>query len=189
MGFRPNRTVAPNVAIITLDQVKKTLNILHVDDDDKINALILAAETHLDAYSGVIGRCLINQTWTQDFSCFSRGMVLPFPDVSSVSFTYLDGDGVQQDLMETLKIVEGESRSIVTFSDQVSFPAVQSGVATPITATLIAGYGAVADDVPAPIREAAKMLVAYWYEPEMHEEKQLLEIVDMMISPFRKVGV
>lgn len=165
--FRPVRTVAPSEPVITTAVAKSFLRVDHSDDDATIDALVQAATDHLDGWSGTLGRCLVTQTWRQDFydwpasGCFR----LPFPNVQSVtSVAYYDAEDAPQVVSASLyELLEDEQGSFVRFLDDFTSPTVYDDRSDAVSVTFVAGYGA-ASSVPAPLVTAIKMLVAYWYQ-------------------------
>lgn len=90
----PVLVTAPVATAISLAEAKAHLRIDHADDDAMIEALIAAATAHLDGWRGVLGRCIMSQTWSvtvQDAGIY----VLPMPDVTAALIDYDDGDGFQ----------------------------------------------------------------------------------------------
>ena len=59
----PALVTPPSGAVVTLAAAKAHLRVDHDLDDSAIGALIAAAEAHLDGYGGILGRCLLTQTW------------------------------------------------------------------------------------------------------------------------------
>jgi uncharacterized phiE125 gp8 family phage protein len=94
---------APTDAVLTRPVVKQHLRIDFDDDDDLIDALILAVVAQIDpAAGGWLGRALRPQTWELRLHGFpNRGIQLPFPPLISVSsLKYDDTNGVEQTLVE-----------------------------------------------------------------------------------------
>jgi uncharacterized phiE125 gp8 family phage protein len=99
--LKPVQVVAPLVEPISLEQARAHLRIDRYDEDALIASLIAAATAHLDGWSGILGRALINQTWSQKFPRFPSRAVLGLalaPVQSIVSITYFDADNVEQTL-------------------------------------------------------------------------------------------
>ena len=59
------RVIAPAEPVVALADVKADLRVDHSDPDSVIQAQIDPATSQLDGYSGVLGRCLVSQTWGQ----------------------------------------------------------------------------------------------------------------------------
>jgi uncharacterized phiE125 gp8 family phage protein len=84
-GLRPILVTPPSSFPVTLDEVKKHCRVDHSDDDDLLQAYIEVAVTHLDGWSGILGRCMLNQTWKFSARCWPGCMLIPLPDVSNVA--------------------------------------------------------------------------------------------------------
>ncbi len=165
--LKPVRTVAPAVDLVTAAEVKAQCRIDTSDDDTLIAALIAAATSYVDGYSGILGRALVNQTWAQKFPSFPGGAVLglPLAPVQSItSITYYDSDNASQTLASSVyALLDDELGPHVALQVDQSWPSAYSR-ADAVTVTFVAGYGAAASAVPAAIRHAALMLIANWYE-------------------------
>ncbi|KPF47073.1 head-tail connector protein [Rhizobium sp. AAP43] len=191
--LRPLRTVAPLSSLLDLEEVKRHLNVDHSDDDELVSAYIDAATAHFDGYSGILGRCLISQTWVQKFHCWPAcGMRLAFPDVQSVEIAYFDPQNVSQTLSaSTYRLIEGASGSYVEWDQQFASPSIYDR-ADAISVTMVCGYGTSDTDVPASISIAAKMLVAHLYENREAAGAALSETpfgVMALVSPYRRIGL
>lgn len=163
----PKRIAPPATPIITLDEVKQHCRIdLDFDGDDALlTAYIAAIESKLDGYSGILGRCLITQTWRYSLSCWPGcKLTLPFPDTESVVVTYFDTQNVQQTLPDTqYQVLEGAGGSFLRWFDSFSSPSLYDrGDAVQIDMTC--GYGTTPASVPAVIIHAAKLIIGAWYE-------------------------
>lgn len=73
----------PEGRLVDLAELKDHLNIYHHDDDLKIDALEQAAVAYLEGWTGVLGRCIREQTWKISVSECGT-FFLPFPDVTEV---------------------------------------------------------------------------------------------------------
>lgn len=186
MNIRPILITPPAVNILTLDEAKLHCRVDFDDDDALIESLILAAQSHLDGYSGVLGRCLINQTWQQSFDGFRCSMRLPFPDVSSVTVKYFDANNAEQTLTDGYELIEDGISSIVKFNSSFSQPSTYSDRGDAVKVEFVAGYGATADDLPPEVKVAANILVGYWYEPEMIKSHDPMALVDAITAPLRR---
>lgn len=191
--LRPLRTVAPALDLLDLEEVKRHLNVDHNDDDELISAYIAAATAHFDGYSGILGRCLISQTWVQQFhywpTCELR---LAFPDVQSVEISYRDAENASQTLPSSMyRLVESVSASYVEWDQSFNSPSLYDRLDA-ISITMACGYGATQADVPAAIRIAARMLVAHLYENREAVGAALSETpfgVVALVSPYRRIGL
>lgn len=164
--LRPVRTVAPAADLLDLAAVKLHLKLEAGDttEDSLVSALIGAVTAHLDGYAGILGRCLVNQTWRQDFEGFPSCLRLPFPDVSSVTLKYYDAVNVQQTVSSAnYQLLEDERGSFVELNSSYAVPSVYQYRADPVSVTMVAGFGAAATSVPGSVIAAALMLIGNLY--------------------------
>lgn len=192
--IRPQLVTPPAVVPLSLGDIKRQCRVDFDDDDALLEAYIDAAIAHLDGYSGILGRCLINQVWQQSYPCWSRVMQLPFPDVSAVTVKYDDETGAEQTAAsDQYEVIEASRGAVVVFGEDFSAPSLSSATELPVRIDLTAGYGDAAPDVPASILMAAKLLVAHWYmnrEAVTPDATTVLPMaVDAMLAPHRRVGV
>lgn len=83
--FRPVLVTAPTALPVSLEDVKTALRVDGTDSDAEITRLIKSAVDHYEGWSGVLGICLVAQTWRQDFGRFEDKMGLRLRPVQSVS--------------------------------------------------------------------------------------------------------
>lgn len=144
--------VTPPGALFTLAEAKAHLRVEHDEEDAMIAAYLAAAVAHFDGYSGILGRCLLNQQWRVTLPVFpARAFLLPFPGVQIVSIAYFDANNVEQTLGQNDFFIGCDG--VVHFLPETGWPA---SYARPdaVRITFTAGYGATPDKVPAPIRAA-----------------------------------
>lgn len=147
---------------VSLAEAKVFMRIEHNDDDDALSALIAGARTHIEAQTR---RALITQVWrlTRDVWPASGVLpILPVPLRQLIAVRVFTAGGAQ--------LVDHDSFE----TDKVAAPArltfVRGAMPSPgrpfggIEIDVEAGYGDDADDVPQPLRQAIKLLVAHWYE-------------------------
>lgn len=192
--FAPVRTVAPAV-LLTPAEAKAHLRVDHADDDALIAALIEAATTHLDGWSGILGRALVSQTWRQDFADFGEYLRLPLgPVVSVSSVTYYDiNDASQTAASASYSLLADDYGPYVGLVPGYTWPSVSSTRNAPVSVTYVAGYGTAAA-VPQAIKQAALLLIAHWYdfrEAVMAGQTptELPFGVRALLTPFRRVGL
>lgn len=85
----------PTLSVVSLFDLKHHLRVDHDDDDALIASIEATAVAHLDGWRGVLGRCIMPQTWRQDFTGWGE-LRLAMPDVSSAVVTYQDAAGDMQ---------------------------------------------------------------------------------------------
>lgn len=184
--FRPALVTGPVADFISLAEAKAHCRVDHDDEDSYLYALISAATSYLDGYSGVLGRALLPQTWRQDFEDFGDVMRLPVGPVQSVtSISYQDSGGADQALPSTeYVLLEDDFGDYVTLAANKSWPAVGSR-ADAVKITYLAGSAS----VPMAIKQAALLLVGHWYSNrEAVSAASMTETpmaVDALVAPFR----
>lgn len=164
--LRPVRTAAPTDPVVTTQQVKAHAIVDFDDDNDLLDSLTQAAIDHLDGWSGVLGRCLVSQTWRLDLDDWPAcgSIRLPFPDVTSATLKYSDEADAEQPVNAALYEILDDSKSgIIKFRDAFTYPGIYSDRSDGVRVTFVAGFGN-ADAVPSAIKVAIKMLVTHWYE-------------------------
>jgi len=199
-------TPAAAATVVTLPIAKAHCRIDHPDDDALITALIAAAEAHLDGYSGILGRALLEQTWEQKFwnfyECNRNGgafpcvykLRLPVGIASSiVSIHYYDSDNVDQTVGSAVyQLMTDELGSYVSLKPLQTWPATYYREDA-VTIQWKAGYGATAALVPAAIRHAMLLLVGHWYENREsvvigETAIELPMAVKALLAPHSRVG-
>lgn len=166
-GSRPVLSIvtAATEAPISLAEAKARLNVDHDDDDARLTGIIAACVANMDGPTGRLGRCIVSQIWEQRFSGFCNPLALALsPVISVVSVKYFDRDGVEQtvDPADFELVPRGDRRALLhAFA---SWPAVDGRRALPVTVRTTCGFGANANGVPAPIREALFLHVGALYE-------------------------
>lgn len=197
MMLRPIRTVAPSVRAVNKEEAKAHLRVDHDLEDDLIEALVLAAEGRLDGWAGLLGRCMINQTWVASYNAFtSPGLALPFPDVTSAVIKYFDSEGVER-VIDTsdYRLIETASTTAIEWRSGYGLPSL-SVRSDAVRVEMVAGFGDLATDVPDAIRHAIKLLVGGWYE---NREESVIGVsvaslpvslaAESLIAPYRRGGL
>lgn len=173
---------------VTLEEVKLHLRVDWSDDDDLINVLMSAATNHLDGYSGILGRCLMQQVWRVSALRFvSNHIRLPFEHVADVSVKYLDDSDVEQVVpADQYEVLTDSLGSYVKLNDAFSHPALSSQD-DPAWVEQTSG-AELPGDVPAQINLAIKMMVAHYYEHRDGAQSgiQLPPGVQTILAPLRK---
>lgn len=148
---------------ISVAEAKAYLRIDGSSEDVLISSLILTSRLHIEA---ALGLALMDQEWrlVLDRWPVSGVVRLPLRPLQSVSeVRVFDADG-------SASIVDPGSYIVDTAGTPPRLIATAAGwpkpgqVANGIEIDFSAGYGAVAEDVPEPIRQALLLLAAHWYE-------------------------
>ncbi len=161
---------APPAEPLTLTETKLHLKVDVTDDDTLITALIQAAREWVESYCR---RSLVQRTLELRLDGWPVEIRLPRAPVASLSsVTYTDGNGNTATLAADQYQVDlyGTPPRIVR-KPGVVWPVLQFGVINGVQVTYVAGYapgGAsptdYAENVPAAIKAALKLLIGHWYE-------------------------
>jgi uncharacterized phiE125 gp8 family phage protein len=183
MKLVPIRTVAP-AALFTLSELKAFCRVDHSDDDTLLAALGDSAVAYFDGYSGILGRCLVTQTWRQDFTGWAEMLRLPFAPASIVSVTYRDEAGAVQTVnANQYEFGTAHHGGFVRMLPEFEYPAMSTAYG-PISVTFTAGYGNAAA-VPAAIKTASLMHVAWAYDSRNGDGPSMPEAIHAIVAPFR----
>lgn len=187
--YRPVLVTPPASQPVTMEQAKRQVRAEDfTDDDDLLEALVKAATSHLDGWTGILGRCLITQTWRQDFDGFCRCMRLPlFPVASIASVTHLDAaDATQTVSPSAYALLNDDAGAFVRFADAFAFPAT-SAKRPAVAITYVAG----AESASEALQHAILMLVGHWYANRESVSavamQSLPQAVDALIAPYRRI--
>lgn len=85
----PVLVTAPTDQPVSLADLKAHCRVDSNDEDGLIDMYASAAVAYLDGWSGVLGRCIMPQTW--QISATAGDVVLPMPDATSISAAYEAG--------------------------------------------------------------------------------------------------
>lgn len=159
--------IPPILEPVTLNQVKSQLKFDLSDDspDDDINDLIPAAREWCEEYQN---RAYITQTLElalDSWPCVNA-IILPRPPLQSViSIEYTDNAGVTTTWSDSNYVVDdySEPAKLVKAYGKL-WPSVSLDVTNGIVIQYTLGYGLNPEDVPARIRQAIILLVAFWFE-------------------------
>lgn len=161
---RPILTSAPAEPPVTLAEAKAHLRVDGSDEDTLITSIVSAVTSHLDGWTGILGRCIVTQTWTFSLDGWASRIGLPFPDVSGVEITYRDSDDTEQTVSTSLyDTVEGPRGAVLVFKDGFTSPSLYDDRAAPISVAVTAGYGG-ADAVPEALKQAILLMVGHYFE-------------------------
>ncbi|MEP6827922.1 MAG: head-tail connector protein [Aestuariivirga sp.] len=189
-----HRKIAPALTPVTLAEAKLhcTANDF-TDDDAMLGIYISAATARLDGL-GILGRCLISQTWELYYDTFPCGnLQIPLGKLISVaSVEYIDPT--------TLSYVAWDPANydVDLFSDDGwivpvdTWPTIADSI-NAVRVTFTAGYGDAPSDVPDSIRVAILMMVANWYANRetvvVGSTVSTLPLgAEDLLAPYRRVG-
>jgi uncharacterized phiE125 gp8 family phage protein len=200
MKLKPVCVTPPDAGdpLVTLAEAKAQVHVDHEDHDAYIQSLIDTTTAHLDGYSGILGRCLVTQTWRVALARWPRDRCirLPFPNAAPTGLVYADADGVDQTLDAALWSGYTDALGgFVQLKKAFTAPAVDADRLDAIRVTFTAGYGAAAD-VPAAIKHAMKLMIGHFYEnrEEVAVGQSLFVAqipvgADRLLAPYRCVGL
>ena len=162
--LRPVLVTAPSQPPVSVYEARDHARVDSGHEDGLIAAYIDAATARLDGPDGLLGRALVTQTWRQDFDAFATKLRLPLAPVQSItSVAYYDADGAAQPLDAALYALRADSLGpYLEAAPDAAWPSTATR-ADAVSVTFVAGYGA-PSAVPAPIRQAIRMMVAEWID-------------------------
>ncbi len=182
----------PSETPISLAEAKAHLRVFHDDDDALIAAHLAAATAHLDGFGGILGRCLVTQSWRQDLGAFpcDRKLRLPLAPVASVTHVkYRDASDAEQTLSTSVyagPLVDALGPFVALKSGQ-SWPSTYARDDA-VSVTFVAGYGA-ASAAPEPIKAALKLHVERLYFADAARAPTLQAAEAALIAPYRRIGL
>ena len=154
-------TTAANAGLaLSLVEAKAQLRVEHSLDDPEIEALIGAAQTHLENHCQIT---LMPSTLEISYSGFQSELKLRHGVVRSVDLvSYTDADGVVQDLPGTAWQWQrrGEVAAVVAPAPGGSWPSTQAGAFDAVRVTYDVGW----EQLPLPLVHALKFLLSHFYE-------------------------
>jgi uncharacterized phiE125 gp8 family phage protein len=182
----------PAVEPVTLADAKQFIRVEHDDDDDVIAALIAGARIHVEAQTR---RALITQSWrlTRDVWPVTGCMpLLPVPVATLDAVRIIRSD----DTTLTLALAGfalDRSAAPARLAIRGAPPAPEKPIAG-IEVDITCGYGDAGADVPQPLRQAIRLLVAHWYENRGliavgHDVAVLPLTVAALIAPYRVLSL
>ena len=163
------QTVAPTIDPVTVAETKLHMRVDISDDDTLITNMITAATRLAEALTR---RQIITATWQLTLDGFPDEIVLPRPDLISVtSVQYVDTGGLTQTLAtsEYTVLTDGAFGKIVEAYEK-TWPDIRD-IPNAVTVTYTSGYGAATTDVPESVRLAIKTMVADMYEHRMSRDE------------------
>ncbi|HEV8035971.1 head-tail connector protein [Yoonia sp.] len=162
----PILVTAPVLPVVSLIDMREHLRVTAADDDAQIEAIEQAAVGHLDGWRGVLGRCIMPQTWRQDFSGWGK-LRIALPDASSVVVTYKDAAGVFQPATEAELGVDALGPFVETDGPDADVVRVQYTCAMPV------------EQLPA-VRMAVKLFAEH-----LHDGSELSPAFDALVAAMR----
>lgn len=163
MGLTLN--TAPANSLISAYDLQDHLRIDAGIEDAVLTRLIAVATAALDGKDGLLGRALLTQKWRLTLDFFPKAISIPLPPLQAVeSITYLDLEGTTQTLAPALYTIvgDGDTANVLPFKG-TTWPQTWDFPGS-VSVLFRAGYGDIADKVPAPIRQAALLQAATLFQ-------------------------
>lgn len=188
----PVRTSAPADTPVSLTEVKAHCRVDGTDSDTVLTLLLAAAVSHLDGWTGILGRCMVTQSWRQDFCGFASPLRLPLGPVASVtSVSYYDADNaLVAALSSDVWVLRYDALgAYVDLKTDQSWPSSYAR-ADAVSVTYVAGTAAAG--VPAALKAAILLMVSHWNENREAVAGSMSEVpmsASALIAPFRRLGV
>ncbi|MFN3867621.1 MAG: head-tail connector protein [Hyphomicrobiaceae bacterium] len=181
----------PNLEPVTIEEVKAHLRVDASDEDALLASLVLTSRLHIEAALGI---ALVNQSWRMVLDVWPKSGIVAMPigpvmSIEEVRVLGAHGD-VSTVASETYHLdVAGRPQRLVPHAGTWPDPGRRTAG---IEIDLVAGYGAAAQDVPAPIRQALLLLIAHWYEHRDPFEigapqTNVPNAVSRLLGPYRAV--
>lgn len=154
----------PAAEPVTLAEAKAWLRLDSTDEDALVSTLVAAARIHLESTTG---RALLTQSWRIVLDCWpiDRTVTLPVAPLQSLTEIRAYDDG---GVFTTISLAQFQAETAVAPARLLLPPTVDGMPALRqrlgIEIDYVAGYGDDAGDVPADLRQALLVLVAYWFE-------------------------
>lgn len=160
--MRLELVTAPASEPITLAEARDFCRVSGTDEDSLFNLLITAARIYAENYTS---RALISQEWNLYLDCgeLQGAEILKLPKgniLSIAQVAYYDDEGTLVVLPSQTYQLSGRGLAL---TNNESWP-VPGRELDAFEIRFSAGYGAASADVPEPIRQAIRLLVAHWYE-------------------------
>ncbi|MEW9523863.1 phage head-tail connector protein [Agrobacterium radiobacter] len=191
---RPVLVTAPTVLPVSVADVKKALRIDSADDDDLIESLIRAAVDYYEGWTGILGRCLVEQTWRQSYDRFDQVLCLPLgPAIEPVSVSWRNASGQISTVPDESYSLETSAggQSVIRFRNAFSQPSdlYERGA---VTVEYKAGWPIVEGKptVPKDICTAIIARVQIGYEQSATEASATLSVIEnALISKWRRFSL
>lgn len=176
---------------VSLDEAKAHMRVDNDDEDSLIVRLIKSARETAERYTG---RALLAQSFALARDRWPtnnpRSFEIPRPPLVAVTTVVVRArSGTETTLSSDAYIVDSASvPGRVVFKDTTVLPP-DLADANAILVSFDAGYGSLPSDVPAAIRSAILILVAYHYEQRGNAPAQPPADALALLAPFRVVAL
>lgn len=180
----PKQLSQPSIEPVSLDEMKTYLKLDHDHDDLMLSAFLIAARVHLE---NATNRHFITQTWRLELTIpCGTSIELPLQPVQRVLAAAMQS--AQGDLLA----LDLAGFRLHTNQSPATLKLLEPSCWRPGSKLLIdleTGFGPQKEDVPAPIRQAIKILAAEWYEKRLVADPaslpQISTTLMTLLSPYR----
>lgn len=184
----PLALAPPTAEPVTLTEARQFLRLDQNDEDDLLATLITAARLMIEAAAG---RCLIEQPWriVRDHWPENGEIRLPLSPIARIEAARVyDVLGAPQSVAEAaLTLDRTADPPLIRVTGELPEIGRNHGA---IEIDIVAGYGATAAAVPAPLRQAVLRLAARWFEERgdvaSRDARALPSAVAALVAPFRR---
>jgi len=171
-AIEPDTANQPSSTPVDRDEMKLALKVNYDEEDTLIDSYIAAATAMAEK---VTRRALIRQGFVMHMDCFPNRWIGELanyrtikvwrpPLISVTSIDYIDEAGASQTVPSAdYKVDTKSAPARIVLNDDKAWPDIDN-VPNAVTITYLAGYGDGRLDVPEPIRQAIRLMVAHFYE-------------------------
>jgi uncharacterized phiE125 gp8 family phage protein len=181
----------PAVEPLSLDEARAFLRVEHNDDDPLIAALIVGARMHVEGQGKIAlvsqDRRIVLDRWPHH----GRIAVRPGPLKALKAARVYDCHGESQTIDLQAFVPDRGASALAIMPWTMPVP---GRIAAGIELDVTVGFGDAAADVPEPLRQAIRLLVAHWYENRSlvaanGNSTVLPSTVVALISPYRALSL
>lgn len=184
----PLALAPPAMEPVTLSEARQFLRLDQTEEDDLLATLITAARLMIEAAAG---RCLVEQRWRIVLDRWPTGgeIRLPLSPLARIEAARVyDVLGVAQPVAEAaLTPDRSADPPLIRVTGEVPEMGRSHGA---VEIDVVAGYGATAAQVPAPLRQAVLRLAARWFEERgdvaSRDAQALPRAIAALVAPFRR---
>lgn len=182
-----------SVEPVSVTEVKAHLRVTDPHEDTLIAGLITAARMSVEQLTR---RTLINKTYQLFLDEFPPSIIinLPFPPLVSVAWVkYYDQDGSLQTLSSSEYQVDSRATpGRIVLTELGNWPTTELDKINAVEIEFTVGYGALPENVPAPIRLAITHLASHWFENrEPFSQANMFNVpstFENILMPYRFLG-
>ena len=180
----------PAVEPVSLAEAKAHLRIDGTAEDTLVGSLIVTSRLHVES---ALALSLVTQGWSWFFDAWPRDIAvkLPLRPVQSIAAVRLyDEAGDITTLASDTYLLDGAAAPARLVRQGALVWPKPGRIANGIEIAFTSGFGDVAADVPEPIRQAVRLLIAHWYEHRTPFEVGAAatpppDTVEHLLAPYR----